>query len=79
MTLLGHLRDTAADRISLAPDLHDSLARTDQFEAQLLARIDDAIVRHGIAVPEEERTVLRDGFAQPPIGEVHLAAAGSVR
>lgn len=76
MTLLGHLRGATDERIFLAADLHDSLAKVDYFEKQLLAMIDEAIVRNGIAAPEEQRPVLHDGFAQPQIGEVDIEAAG---
>lgn len=76
MTLLGHLRGATHERIVLAADLHDSLAKVDHFETQLLGMIDDAIVRNGIAAPEEQRPVLRDGFAQPPISVVDIEAAG---
>jgi putative flavoprotein involved in K+ transport len=76
MTLLGHLRGATEERILLAPDLHDSLAKVDHFETHLLGMIDDAIVRNGIAAPAEQRPVLRDGFAQPPVSEVDIEAAG---
>jgi putative flavoprotein involved in K+ transport len=76
ITLLGHLRDAADDRLHLAPDLHDSLAKTDQFEAQLLGLIDAAIERDGIAAPDEVRPVLRDGYDQQQIAEVDIEAAG---
>ncbi|HSN78163.1 MAG TPA: NAD(P)-binding domain-containing protein [Anaerolineae bacterium] len=76
MTLLGHLRGATDERIHLALDLHDSLFKVDQFEIQLLGRIDEAIARRGIDAPEEQRPNLRDGFAQMQISEVDIEAAG---
>ena len=56
--------------------MHDSLAKVDQFETQLLGMIDDAIARNGIDAPVEQRPVLRYGYDQQPIAEVDIEAAG---
>jgi putative flavoprotein involved in K+ transport len=74
--LLGHLATVADGKISLAPDLHESLARVDQFEARLLALIDDYIQRDGLDAPVEHLSQLRDGFATAIVGDLDLAAAG---
>ncbi len=76
ITLLGHVRGAADDRIHLAPDLHESLAKGDQFEAQLLGMIDAAIARNEIPAPEERLPVLRNGYDQLQIAEVDIEAAG---
>jgi putative flavoprotein involved in K+ transport len=76
ITLLGRLRGADDDRIHLALDLHESLAKSDQFETQLLGMIDAAIDRNSISAPEERRPVLRDGYDQQQIGEVDIEAAG---
>lgn len=76
VVLLGHLRGATDQRINLAPDLHDSLGKSDQFEAQLLGMIDDAIARNGIDAPEEGRPALRYGYDQQQISELELEAAG---
>lgn len=76
ITLLGHLRGATDERIGLALDLHDSLAKVDQFEAQLLGMIDGAIARNGIDAPVEERHALRYGYDQQQIAEVDIEAAG---
>ena len=76
ITLLGHLRGATDERIGLALDLHDSLAKVDQFEAQLLSLIDGAIDRNGIDAPVEERYALRYGYDQQQIAEVDIEAAG---
>ena len=75
ITLLGHLRGATDERIGLALDLHDSLAKVDQFETQLLGMIDGAIARNGIDAPEE-RLRLRYGYDQQQIAEVDIEAAG---
>ena len=49
--LLGHLHDARDGKVYLAPDLIDNLARSDQFEKDILKKIDDYIEfnRHGRA------------------------------
>ncbi len=76
ITLLGRLRGAAAGHITLAADLHASLAKADQFETQLLDRIDGYISRNGVDAPFEARPVWRDGFDQPQLTELDLAAVG---
>ncbi len=76
ITLLGHLRGATDERMGLALDLHESLAKSDQFEAHLLGMIDAAIARSGIDAPEEVRPVLRYGYDQQQIGELDIEAAG---
>jgi putative flavoprotein involved in K+ transport len=76
ITLLGHLLNAADDRIHLALDLNESLAKGDQFETQLLGMIDAAIVRNAIDAPEERQPALRDGYDQQQIAEVDIEAAG---
>ncbi len=76
MTLLGHLRGASDERIGLAPDLHESLAKVDQFETQLLTLIDSAITRFRLDAPAQPHPLLRDGYAQAQITEIDLEAAG---
>lgn len=76
ITLLGHLRGATDERMGLALDLHESLAKSDQFEAHLLGMIDAAIARSGIDAPEEVRPVLRYGYDQQQIAELDIEAAG---
>lgn len=75
ITLLGHLRDVNDGRLALAPDLYDGLKKADQFEAQVLGLIDGYIVRSGLDAPQEQRPNLRDGYDQPVILDVDVAAA----
>lgn len=76
VTLLGHLRDAAGDRIYLAPDLHDNLARADQFEREVATGIDQYIAASGLDAPVEELPQLRDGFEQSIVEELDLKAEG---
>ena len=76
VTLLGHLRGAANGKVVLAPDLHQNLAKIDQFEQEVLNMIDGYIREHGLDAPPEEMSQLRDGYAQPLIEELDLKAAG---
>jgi putative flavoprotein involved in K+ transport len=76
VTLLGHLVDGRDGKISLAPDLMESLAKADQFEKDMLKRIDEVIVQSGLNLPEERLPELRDGYAADIISELDLKAAG---
>ena len=76
MVLLGHVRDGGEGKISLAPDLLESLAKSDQFEVDTLKRIDEAIVQSGLNLPEEKLPELRDGYAAEIIPSLDLKAAG---
>lgn len=73
--LLGHLQGVDGDKILLAPDLTENLARTDKIEADLIGSIDGYIERNGIAAPPETLPVLRDGFDAPVIRELNLRDA----
>lgn len=76
VTLLGHLRTASDGKIGLAPDLMESLAKTDQFEKDTLKRIDEAIAQRGLNLPEERLPELRDGYAAEIITVLDLQAAG---
>jgi putative flavoprotein involved in K+ transport len=76
VTLLGHLRGAETSKVFLAPDLHENLAKADQFELQATQMIDQYIRKSGMSAPEEVLPVLRDGFDQPVIEELDLNAAG---
>ena len=76
VTLLGHLRGASGDTISLAPDLHETLARVDQFEREVQKMIDGYVQANGLDAPEEELPQLRDGYEQPIVAELDLKAAG---
>jgi hypothetical protein len=69
-------RNVHDGKIELAPDLHESLAAADRSEADLVKAVDTYIARTGMPASEETLPVLRDGFNQPVITELNLAAAG---
>jgi putative flavoprotein involved in K+ transport len=76
MRLLGHIQAVDGMHLTLKPDLHESLARADGFEQQLVQTIDGYIAANGIAAPVEELPQVRDGFAQPQSETLDLAAEG---
>jgi putative flavoprotein involved in K+ transport len=73
--LLGHLRGIQDGKLSIAPDLMESLEKTDAFEVELLKRIDDYIARAGMDAPEERLPVLRDGYDTPIQTDLDLRQA----
>jgi putative flavoprotein involved in K+ transport len=76
VTLLGHLRDISSDKVTLAPDLYENLAKADQFESEAVNMIDGYIQEKGLDVPTEELPHLHDGFGQPIIEALDLKAEG---
>ncbi|HEY6071961.1 MAG TPA: hypothetical protein VIV15_00860, partial [Anaerolineales bacterium] len=74
--LLGHITGGVDQRIALAPDLHENLARADQFEAELIGKIDAYIASQGIDAPAESLPDWRDGYAVEQVSELDLAASG---
>ena len=74
--LLGHLHDVQDGKLILAPDLHDCLAKADQFEADIVKLVDGYIQKNELTAPEEELPHLRNGYAVEPITELDLASAG---
>jgi putative flavoprotein involved in K+ transport len=75
VTLLGHLRGAIGDKVCLAPDLYENLAKVDGFESEVLNEIDRAIEENGLDAPTEDVPQLRDGYEQPIIEELDLQAA----
>ena len=74
--LLGRLQDARDGKVYLSPDLMDNLAKTDQFERNLLKRIDDYIESAGLDAPADSVPELKDGYATQPVSELDLRAAG---
>lgn len=74
--LLGHVRDVRGNKLILAPDLHETLGKVDQFEAETLKRIDEYIDRMSLNTPAQAIAQLRDGYQQPLITELDLKAKG---
>jgi putative flavoprotein involved in K+ transport len=76
VTLLGHLHGIEEGRLVLAPDLQESLAKSDQAEKEFLSRIDALIDSAGLDAPEEEVAVLKDGQTAPQRLTLDLAGEG---
>jgi putative flavoprotein involved in K+ transport len=76
MQLLGRVTGGAGDRLSLAPDLHECLAKSDQIEVDLLKQIDNYIEARGIEAPARDLPEMRDGYSVEPVRELDLAAQG---
>jgi putative flavoprotein involved in K+ transport len=76
MRLLGRIQAADGTRLSIRPDLYESLARADGFEQKLVQTVDGFIAANGISAPLEELPQRRDGFAQPQLETLDLAAEG---
>jgi putative flavoprotein involved in K+ transport len=76
VVLLGHARDVRNNRLIIAPDVKEVLARVDQFETDTLKKIDDYIVRMDLGAPFEHVPQLSDGYEQKVITELDLDAEG---
>jgi putative flavoprotein involved in K+ transport len=74
--LLGRVQGASDGKIRLAPDLHESLTKADQFEAMLTRMIDDCITPNGLDSPAEQLPQLKDGYDVPLVEELDLKAAG---
>jgi putative flavoprotein involved in K+ transport len=59
--LLGHARDVRGNKLILAPDLYETLAKVDQFEVDTLKMIDEYIDRMNLNAPAETIAQLREG------------------
>jgi putative flavoprotein involved in K+ transport len=76
VVLLGHLQGVSNGIISLAPDLHNNLAKADEHEAEFAKAVDAYVAATGIAAAPEALPASRDGFAAPLLTELDLGAAG---
>lgn len=77
VVLLGRLVDAQTSKISLAPDLHENLAKSDQFVVELKQGIDKFIEERQMEVEEVSKPAeMRDGFAAEIHTELDLADEG---
>jgi putative flavoprotein involved in K+ transport len=76
VTLLGHMQDAQGSIITLAPDLKESLAKSDKFKTDLLKQIDDYIEKMGLDAPPTDLPELRNGYDAEVITELDLQSAG---
>lgn len=64
VVLLGRVRGVHGDELLLASDLKENLANADEFEADVVQRIDDFIAKTGLRAPIDTLPALGDGFLQ---------------
>jgi len=76
VVLLGHVRDAREGKLVLAPDLHETLEKVDQFEINALQKIDDYIERTDLKVSVESVRELYDGYSQELITALDLSVSG---
>jgi len=74
--LLGRITDGRDQRISLALDLKENLAKADQFEADMLKVIDDFVEENRLDAPKETLPQLREGLSIEEVNELDLKSAG---
>jgi putative flavoprotein involved in K+ transport len=74
--LLGRIVGAQDDQIALAPDLKESLAKADKFEADIVKLIDGYVEKNGLDAPQETLPELRDGYAVEEVRQLDLKAAG---
>jgi putative flavoprotein involved in K+ transport len=76
VVLLGHLQGANDGTIRLSPDLNESLAKADRFEADIVRQVDGFIELNGLDAPQESLPVLRDGYVGEEITDLDLSSAG---
>lgn len=76
MHLLGRAQGALDGKVFFALDLAENLAFSDQFEKNLLQRIDGYIRFAGLEAPAETVPELQDGYDTPLVGELDLKSAG---
>ena len=76
VVLLGRIQNAENDRILLAPDLKENLARADKFEEDFTQTVDKFIAQHQINAPTETLPKLTAGYQQEEIDALDLSSAG---
>jgi putative flavoprotein involved in K+ transport len=76
VVLLGHIQGARENRVWLAPDLKENLARADKTEAEIVKMVDGYIAQNGLNAPLETLPELRDGYEAKEITELDLRTAG---
>lgn len=76
VVLLGRLQEARGEKVFLAPDLKENLAKADKFEADIIKTVDEYILQKGLDIPSESLPVLRDGYEAKEIVELDLQSAG---
>jgi putative flavoprotein involved in K+ transport len=76
IVLLGHARGLADGKLAIAPDLKESLVKSDKAERDFTQRVDDYIQAQGLNDPPDQIPQLSDGYFAPEILSLDLKAAG---
>ena len=76
VVLLGRIDSAQKDKIFLAPNLKENLAKADETEANLVNQVDEYIKEKGLVVPIEILPELRDGYKADLIHELDLKSVG---
>lgn len=76
VVLLGHIQSVQGNRILIAPDLKENLAKTDKFEAEIVGVIDKYIQKNHLDAPVENLPDLSDGYQAEEILELDLNSTG---
>ncbi|TFH35240.1 MAG: FAD-dependent oxidoreductase [Anaerolineales bacterium] len=76
VVLLGHIQSVQEDRIELAPDLMENLAKADKFEDDLVIQVDEYVEKTGLDAPLETLPELRDGYEAEVILDLDLKSVG---
>jgi putative flavoprotein involved in K+ transport len=74
--LLGRINNVNKNTLILSADLHENLAKADQFEENFVHEVDQYIENHNLDVPEEDLPHLTDGFDVFETTELNLNDAG---
>ena len=64
------------NKIVLAPDLKENLAKADKFEAEVVKQVDEYIEKNGLEAPKETLPNLRDGYEPEEIINLDLKSEG---
>jgi putative flavoprotein involved in K+ transport len=72
IVLLGHIQSIQGNRIMLAPDLKENLAKADKEEADFIKDVDNYIEKHGLDAPVDSLPELCDGFEVADILDLDL-------
>lgn len=76
VVLLGHIQSIQGNRIILAPDLKEDLAKADKFEADFVKSVDNYLEKHGLDAPIDSLPELRDSFEGEEILALDLQFEG---
>lgn len=74
--LAGRMHDAQDGRLSFAPDLQETLTRSEQAQANILKMIDEYIAQAGLDAPPETVTVGTDAYHAPVVTELDVRSAG---